>query len=283
MPVRRGFTAALSGVPDMGRIALIAAAILFALLTIVVPVAAILARAFADGTGAWLAAVTAPDTLAALWLTVLTALIVVPINIVFGLCAAWAIARFRFPGRRALLVIIEIPFAISPVVAGLCFLLVFGAYGPVGQALQPYGIQLMFNLTGIVLVSLFVTCPFVLREVLPVLQADGEDEERAALTLGASGWQIFRLVTLPRVTWALLYGATLATARAIGEFGAVSVVSGAIRGRTMTLPLQVEALYNDYDATGAFAAATVLALIAMLTLALRGLIAAFHPVRGARA
>ncbi|MDO5758731.1 MAG: sulfate ABC transporter permease subunit CysW [Rhodobacterales bacterium] len=267
----------------MGRIALIAAAILFALLTIVVPVAAILARAFADGTGAWLAAVTAPDTLAALWLTVLTALIVVPINIVFGLCAAWAIARFRFPGRRALLVIIEIPFAISPVVAGLCFLLVFGAYGPVGQALQPYGIQLMFNLTGIVLVSLFVTCPFVLREVLPVLQADGEDEERAALTLGASGWQIFRLVTLPRVTWALLYGATLATARAIGEFGAVSVVSGAIRGRTMTLPLQVEALYNDYDATGAFAAATVLALIAMLTLALRGLIAAFHPVRGARA
>lgn len=266
----------------MGRAALILLAMILALALVALPVAAIVARAFADGPGAWLAAVTAPDTRAAIWLTVLTALIVLPVNVAFGLCAAWAIARFRFPGRRALLVAIEIPFAISPVVAGLCFLLVFGAYGPVGALLQPYGIQLTFNLTGIVLVSLFVTCPFVVREVLPVLEAGGEDEERAALTLGASGWQIFRLVTLPNVTWALLYGATLATARAIGEFGAVSIVSGAIRGRTMTLPLQVESLYNDYDATGAFAAATVLALIAVVTLALRGLIAASHPARGAR-
>ena len=265
----------------MGRAALIGLAVLFALVVIVLPVATIFARAFAEGPGAWFAAVAEPETLSALWLTVLTAIVVLPVNIVFGLCAAWAIARFRFPGRRALLITIEIPFAISPIVAGLCFLMIYGAYGPVGGALQPYGIQLMFNLTGIVLVSLFVTCPFVVREVLPVLEAQGEDEERAALTLGASGWQIFRLVTLPNVTWALLYGAILATARAIGEFGAVSVVSGAIRGQTMTLPLQVELLYNDYNTTGAFAAATVLALIAVVTLAARGLIAASHPARGA--
>ncbi len=265
----------------MRRPLLIALAMLFAFAVIVLPVAAIFTRAFAEGAGVWLSAITAPETRAAIWLTILTALIVLPINIVFGLCAAWAIARFRFPGRRALLILIEIPFAISPIVAGLCFLLVYGAYGPVGAALQPYGLQLMFNLTGIVLVSLFVTCPFVVREVLPVLAVTGEDEERAALTLGASGWQIFSYVTFPNITWPLLYGAILATARAIGEFGAVSVVSGAIRGQTMTLPLQIELLYNDYNTTGAFAAATVLALLALVTLILRGLIAAFHPARGA--
>lgn len=266
----------------MTRALLILAAALFALVAVALPVAAILARAFAEGAGAWASAITAPDTLAAIRLTMLVAIIVLPINVAFGLCAAWAIARFRFPGRRALLIAIEVPFAISPIIAGLCFLLVFGAYGPVGAALAPHGIQLMFNLTGIVLVSLFVTCPFVVREVLPVMEAAGEEEERAALTLGASGWQIFRLVTFPHVTWALIHGATLATARAIGEFGAVSVVAGAIRGRTMTLPLQVEALYNDYDATGAFAAATVLAAIALVTLAVRGLVAAAHPQRGVR-
>ena len=266
----------------MARALLIAAALTFAFVAVALPVAAIVARAFADGAGAWWGAVTAPDTVAAIRLTLLVAVIVLPVNVAFGLCAAWAIARFRFPGRRALLVAIEVPFAISPVIAGLCFLLVFGAYGPVGAWLAPYGIQLMFNLTGIVLVSLFVTCPFVVREVLPVLEGGGEEEERAALTLGASGWQVFRLVTLPHVTWGLMHGATLATARAIGEFGAVSVVAGAIRGRTMTLPLQVQSLYNDYDATGAFAAATLLAAIALVTLAIRGLLAAVHPARGAR-
>lgn len=266
----------------MGRAALVGLAMVLALVVIALPVAAIFARAFADGPGAWLAAVAAPETRAAIRLTMLTALIALPVNVAFGLCAAYAIARFRFPGRRALLVLIEIPFAVSPVVAGLCFLLVYGAYGPVGAALQPYGIQLAFNVVGIVLVTLFVTCPFVVREVLPVLETAGEDEERAALGLGASGWQIFRLVTLPSVTWALLHGATLATARAVGEFGAVSIVSGAIRGRTMTLPLQVEALYNDYDATGAFAAATILALVAVLALALRGAVAMRHPARGVR-
>ncbi|PYE84495.1 sulfate ABC transporter permease subunit CysW [Pseudoroseicyclus aestuarii] len=266
----------------MLRRTLIALAVLFAAVVIVLPVAAILSRAFAEGVGAWWAAVSDPETLQAVWLTVLTALIVLPLNILFGLCAAWAIARFRFPGRRALLILIEIPFAVSPIVAGLCFLLVYGAYGPVGGALQPYGLQLMFNLTGIVMVSLFVTCPFVVREVLPVLQVTGEDEEKAALTLGANGWQIFRHVTLPNVTWALVYGAILATARAIGEFGAVSVVSGAIRGQTMTLPLQIELLYNDYNTTGAFAAATLLTALALLTLVLRGAITAIHPAHGAR-
>ncbi|WOI56241.1 sulfate ABC transporter permease subunit CysW [Palleronia sp. LCG004] len=263
------------------RILLILLAVVFSAIFIVLPTAAIFSRAFAEGIGSWAAAVTKPETLAAIRLTILVAIIVLPINIVFGLSAAWAIARFRFPGRRALLILIEIPFAISPIIAGLCFLLVYGAYGPVGGALQPYGVQLMFNLTGIVLVSLFVTCPFVVREILPVLSVTGEDEERAALTLGANGWQIFRHVTLPNVTWALVYGAILATARAIGEFGAVSVVSGAIRGQTLTLPLQIELLYNDYNTTGAFAAATVLALIALLTLVLRGIVAAIHPAKGA--
>ncbi|MDT0683163.1 sulfate ABC transporter permease subunit CysW [Roseicyclus sp. F158] len=265
----------------MTRRILIGLAILFAALVIVLPVAAIVSRAFADGAGAWWAAVSEAETLQAVRLTVITALIVLPLNIVFGLCAAWAIARFRFPGRRALLILIEIPFAVSPIIAGLCFLLVYGAYGPIGGALQPWGVQLMFNLTGIVLVSLFVTCPFVVREVLPVLSVTGEDEEKAALTLGASGWQIFRFVTFPNITWAMVYGAILATARAIGEFGAVAVVSGAIRGQTMTLPLQIELLYNDYNTTGAFAAATLLTALALVTLVLRGLIAAIHPARGA--
>ncbi|WP_116084658.1 sulfate ABC transporter permease subunit CysW [Tropicimonas sp. IMCC34011] len=265
----------------MTRRILIGLAVLFAALVIVLPVAAIVSRAFADGAGAWWAAVSEPETLQAVRLTVITALIVLPLNIVFGLCAAWAIARFRFPGRRALLILIEIPFAVSPIIAGLCFLLVYGAYGPIGGALQPWGVQLMFNLTGIVLVSLFVTCPFVVREVLPVLSVTGEDEEKAALTLGASGWQIFRFVTFPNITWAMVYGAILATARAIGEFGAVAVVSGAIRGQTMTLPLQIELLYNDYNTTGAFAAATLLTALALVTLVLRGLIAAIHPARGA--
>lgn len=261
---------------------LIGLAVLFALIAIVAPVAAILTRAFGDGLAAWWSAIVEPETLHAIWLTVLTALIVLPINIVFGIAAAWAIARFRFPGRRALLILIEIPFAVSPVIAGLCFLLIYGAYGPVGAPLMDQGIQLMFNLTGIVLVSLFVTCPFVMREVLPVLQVTGEDEEKAALTLGANGWQIFRHVTLPNILWALVHGAILATARAMGEFGAVSVVSGAVRGQTMTLPLQVELLYNDYNTTGAFAAATVLTALALVTLVLRSAIAAVHPEAGGR-
>ncbi|WBU55243.1 sulfate ABC transporter permease subunit CysW [Paracoccus sp. SCSIO 75233] len=265
----------------MAKPILIALALAFLGVMVLMPVVAIFDRAFADGAGAYLAAIRDPETVAAIRLTVIAALIVVPINIVFGVAAAWLVARYRFWGRRVLLILIELPFAMSPIVAGLCFLLIYGAYGPVGAALEPYGIQLMFNLIGIVLVSLFVTCPFVMREILPVLQVTGEDEERAALTLGANGWQIFRHVVLPNISWGLAYGTVLTMARAMGEFGAVSVVSGAIRGRTMTLPLQIELMYNDYNATGAFAAATVLAGLAFVTLILRGALNRFGPQREA--
>ncbi|WP_339110083.1 sulfate ABC transporter permease subunit CysW [Thioclava sp. GXIMD4216] len=263
----------------MARRFLIAVAMLFLAAMVGLPVAAIFYRAFAEGWGRYVAAILDPETLAAIRLTVVAALIVLPLNIVFGVASAWAIARYRFPGRRILLVLIEMPFAVSPIVAGLCFLLIYGAYGPVGALLEPLGVQLMFNLTGIVLVSLFVTSPFVMREILPVLMVTGEDEEKAALTLGANGWQIFRFVVLPNISWGLAYGTVLTMARAMGEFGAVSVVSGAIRGETMTLPLQIELLYNDYNATGAFAAATVLTGLALVTLALRGLLERFGPRR----
>lgn len=259
------------------RLLLILLAALFLGLVVVLPVIAIFHRAFAEGWGAYITAIADPETVSAMRLTVIAALIVLPLNIVFGVAAAWLIARYRFFGRRALLVLIEMPFAVSPIVAGLCFLLIYGAYGPVGALLEPLNIQLMFNLTGIVLVSLFVTCPFVMREILPVLMVTGEDEEKAALTLGANGWNIFRHVVLPNISWGLAYGTVLTMARAMGEFGAVSVVSGAIRGETMTLPLQIELLYNDYNATGAFAAATVLAGLALVTLALRGLLERFGP------
>ena len=258
---------------------LIGLALAFLGLMVLLPVLAIFTRAFADGAAAYIAAIIEPETLAAIRLTVVAAVIVVPLNIVFGTAAAWLVARYRFWGRRALLILIELPFAMSPIVVGLCFLLIYGAYGPVGAALEPYGIQLMFNLTGIVLVSLFITCPFVMREILPVLMVTGEDEEKAALTLGANGWQIFRHVVLPNISWGLAYGTMLTMARAMGEFGAVSVVSGAIRGRTMTLPLQIELLYNDYNATGAFAAATVLTALALVTLIIRGLLNRFGPAR----
>ncbi|MEZ5724910.1 MAG: sulfate ABC transporter permease subunit CysW [Paracoccaceae bacterium] len=258
---------------------LIGLALAFLGLMVLLPVLAIFTRAFADGAAAYIAAIVEPETLAAIRLTVVAAVIVVPLNIVFGTAAAWLVARYRFWGRRALLILIELPFAMSPIVVGLCFLLIYGAYGPVGAALEPYGIQLMFNLTGIVLVSLFITCPFVMREILPVLMVTGEDEEKAALTLGANGWQIFRHVVLPNISWGLAYGTMLTMARAMGEFGAVSVVSGAIRGRTMTLPLQIELLYNDYNATGAFAAATVLTALALVTLIIRGLLNRFGPAR----
>ena len=265
----------------MARNILILLAVLFLALMVILPVAAIFHRAFAEGAATYVAAIADPETLAAIRLTVIAALIVLPLNLVFGVAAAWLIARYRFFGRRALLVLVELPFAVSPIVAGLCFLLIYGAYGPVGAVLDGWNIQLMFNLTGIVLVSLFVTCPFVMREVLPVLMVSGEDEEKAALTLGASGWSIFRHVVLPNISWGLAYGTVLTMARAMGEFGAVSVVSGAIRGETMTLPLQIELLYNDYNATGAFAAATVLAGLALVTLALRGVLDRFGPKRRA--
>ncbi|WP_109467995.1 sulfate ABC transporter permease subunit CysW [Albibacillus kandeliae] len=267
----------------MTRFILIALSLLFLGLMVILPVIAIFHRAFADGFDAYRAAILDPETLAAIRLTVIATLLVLPLNVIFGVAAAWAIARFRFVGRRVLLILIEIPFAVSPIVAGLCFLLIYGAYGPVGALLEPYGVQLMFNLTGIVLVSAFVTCPFVMREVLPVLMVTGEDEELAAVTLGANGWQIFRHVVLPNISWGLAYGVVLTMARAMGEFGAVSVVAGAIRGQTMTLPLQIELMYNDYNATGAFAAATVLTALALVTLVLRGVLNRFGPKKEAHA
>ncbi|MDO9526118.1 MAG: sulfate ABC transporter permease subunit [Gemmobacter sp.] len=202
----------------------------------------------------------------AIWLTTITALIVVPINIAFGIAAAWAVARFRFPGRGRLVTGIEIPFSISPIIASICYLLLYGRQGLLGSWLQANDLQVMFALLRIVLVTMFVTAPFVAREVLPLMQAQGSNQEQAAITLGANGWRVFARVTLPNIKWALLYGAVLCTARAVGEFGGVSVVSGNIRGQTNTLPLHVVLLFTDLNATGAFAAASVLSLLALLAL-----------------
>ncbi|MGB3337408.1 MAG: sulfate ABC transporter permease subunit, partial [Devosia sp.] len=204
-----------------------------------------------------------------IWLTVLTALIVVPVNIVIGVCIAWLVSRFRFPGRQLLITIIELPAAVSPIVAGTVYLFLYGGQGLLGPLLQGAGIQLMFTVTAIILVSLFVTAPFVARELIPLMQQQGSEDEEAALSLGASGWQMFYLVTLPNIRWAIIYGAILTNARVMGEFGAVSVVSGSIRGQTNTLPLQISQLFNDFNVTGAFAAASTLALMAVLTLALK--------------
>ncbi|MDB6182449.1 sulfate ABC transporter permease subunit CysW [Paracoccus fistulariae] len=251
---------------------LIAVAVVLTVLIIVVPLAYIFWRALSEGVAVFAQNILDPNTLHAIWLTTLVALITVPVNIVIGLSAAWLIARFTFPGRKLLLMVIELPFSISPIIAGVCYLLLYGRQGLLGPMLADADIQILFALPGIVLVTLFVTAPFVTREVLPLMQAQGSEQEQAALTLGASGFQIFRLVTLPNIRWALLYGAVLASARAVGEFGAVSVVSGSIRGQTNTLPLQIELLFNDLNIVGAFAAASTLTLIALATMLIKTLI-----------
>lgn len=248
---------------------LIGLAVALTLFIVVVPLAYIFWRALSDGFAVFAQNIMAPDTLHAIWLTTVVAVITLPINLVIGISAAWLIARFTFPGRKLLLTIIELPFSISPIIAGVCYLLLYGRQGLLGPALAAGDIKILFALPGIVLVTLFVTSPFVAREVLPLMQAQGSEQEQAALTLGASGWQVFRRVTLPNIRWALLYGAVLATARAVGEFGAVSVVSGAIRGQTNTLPLQIELLFNDLNIVGAFAAASTLTLIALVVLVLK--------------
>lgn len=255
--------------PSRGARALIALAVGLSLLFVVAPLVYILARAFSEGWQVYAANILHPDTLHAIWLTSITALIVVPINIGFGIAAAWAVAKHRFPGRGLLVTLIEIPFSISPIIAGICYLLLYGRQGLLGSWLQASDVQVMFALPGIVLVTLFVTSPFVAREVLPLMQAQGSEQEQAAVTLGASGWQVFRRVTLPNIRWALLYGAVLCTARAVGEFGGVSVVSGNVRGQTNTLPLHVELLFNDLNTVGAFAAASTLTVIALLALVLK--------------
>ncbi|MGB7759012.1 MAG: sulfate ABC transporter permease subunit CysW [Bryobacteraceae bacterium] len=236
---------------------------------IVLPLAAVFVQAFAKGVPTYLAAIREPDTLSAIRLSLLAAGISVPLNLVFGVAAAWAVAKFQFKGKSVLVTLIDIPFAVSPVVSGLVFVLVFGAQGWFGQWLGDHDIRIIFAVPGIILATTFVTFPFVARELIPLMQSQGSDEEEAALTLGASGWQMFFKITLPNIKWGLLYGVVLCTARALGEFGAVSVVSGHIRGQTNTLPLHVEILYNEYNYSGAFAVASLLSVIAVITLTLK--------------
>lgn len=246
---------------------LVGLAIILSALFLLLPLIAIFAQAFAEGVDIFWANLSEDDTLAAISLTLFVTVLTIPVNLVFGVFLAWLVTRFTFPGRRLLQTLIDIPFAVSPVVAGLVYLLLYGRNGWVGGWLDSHDLQIMFAWPGIVLVTIFVTCPFVARELIPLMQAQGAREEEAAVTLGASGWTIFRRVTLPNIKWALLYGVILTNARAVGEFGAVSVVSGSIRGETNTLPLHVELLYQDYNTVGAFTAAALLALIALFTLA----------------
>lgn len=254
---------------NWGKWTLIAIGALFSILLLVVPMVMIFIEAFSSGVGAVWHNLSDPDMLHAIWLTVLVALITVPVNLVFGTLLAWLVTRFTFPGRQLLLTLFDMPFAVSPVVAGLLYLLFYGSNGPIGGLLDAHDIQLMFAWPGMVLVTIFVTCPFVVRELVPLMMSQGSQEDEAAVLLGASGWQMFRRVTLPNIRWALLYGVVLTNARAIGEFGAVSVVSGSIRGETYTLPLQVELLHQDYNTAGAFTAAALLTLMAIVTLFLK--------------
>lgn len=235
-------------------------------LVIGAPVAAVFVQALSQGVGYALDSLAQPDTRAAIWLSITVAIVVVPINTVFGIAAAWAIAKFRFPGRKLLLAIVELPFSVSPIVAGISYLFVYGGQGLFGPFLEAHDLKIMFALPGIILATTFVTAPFVARELIPLMQLQGNGDEEVAATLGAHGCQIFFRVTLPNIRWGLLYGVVLCNARVLGEFGAVSIVSGNIRGETNTLPLHVELLYHDYNAAGAFAAALVLTLVALLTL-----------------
>jgi sulfate transport system permease protein len=248
------------------RIALILVAVIFLTLFLLLPMFAVFSEAFRAGFGGFWTAVSEPDAVAAMKLTLLVAAIAVPANLIFGIAASWAIAKFEFPGKSVLNTLIDLPFSVSPVISGLVYVLLFGLQGYFGPWLQSEGIQIIFAVPGIVLATIFVTFPFVARELVPLMQEQGTQDEEAALSLGASGWQTFWRVTLPNVKWALLYGVILCNARAMGEFGAVSVVSGHIRGKTNTMPLHVEILYNEYNFAAAFAVASLLALLALVTL-----------------
>lgn len=250
----------------MTRALLIGLAVVTTAIFVVVPLVYIFVQALGAGWSAYAANIMHPLTLHAIWMTTLVAVIVVPVTVAFGIGAAWLLSKFQFRGRGLLITLIELPFSISPIIAGICYLLLYGRQGWLGGFLARHDLDVLFALPGIVMVTMFVTTPFVVREVLPLMQAQGSDQEQAAVTLGASGWQLFRRVTLPSIRWALLYGAVLATARAVGEFGGVAIVSGSIRGKTNTLPLHVELLFNDLNAAGAFAAATVLTMIALVVL-----------------
>ena len=262
--------------PAWLRVLLIGAAVLSMALLVVLPLAMVLVSAFGDGFRAWWSALAEPDALAALRLTLFTAAIVIPVNAVFGLFAAWALTRFEFPGKRVLLALIDLPFAVSPVVAGLCLVLLFGAQGWFAEILRAYEVKILFARPGIVLATLFITFPFVVRELVPLMQQQGSEEEVVARSLGANAWTMFSRVTLPNIKWGLLYGVLLCGARAMGEFGAVSVVSGHIRGLTNTLPLHIEILYNEFDSTAAFAVSSLLAGLALVTLVLKFWLEARH-------
>ncbi len=248
---------------------LIGLALLFSLVFLLLPLANVFAQAFSKGWSAYLSALQHPDSLSAMKLTLLVAAITVPLNVLFGLAAAWCVAKFEFRGKALLITLIDLPFSVSPVVAGLMFVVLFGAHGFLGPWLKEHEIRIIFDVPGIVLATVFVTFPFVARELIPVMQAAGNDQEQAALTLGANGWQTFWYVTLPGVKWGLIYGVILCNARAMGEYGAVSVVSGHIIGRTNTMPLHVEQLYQNANTAGAFAVASLLTLLALVTLAIK--------------
>jgi sulfate transport system permease protein len=259
--------------PRWVQVLLTGGAILFLGIFLFVPLAAVFGEALRNGVGAYAAAIAQPEARSAIKLTLLTATVVVPLNLIFGLAAAWLLTRFEFRGKNLLTSLIDLPFAVSPVIAGMIYVLLFGAQGWFGGWLGAHHIRIIFALPGIILATTFVTFPFIARELIPLMEAAGTDEEEAALTLGASGWQMFFRVTLPNVKWGLLYGLVICNARAMGEFGAVSVVSGHIRGLTNTMPLYVEILYNDYDFAASFAVASLLTLLALLTLAAKAVLA----------
>ncbi len=252
--------------PRLVRGIIIAFALLFLTVFVVLPLALVFLEAFSKGVGFYLKALADPEALAAIWLTLVTAAISVSLNLLFGVAAAWAIAKFEFRGKTLLITLIDLPFSVSPVISGLVFVLLFGAQGFFGPWLMAHGVHILFAMPAIVLATTFVTFPFVARELIPLMQEQGSQEEEAAISLGASGWRTFLLVTLPNIKWGLLYGVLLCNARAMGEFGAVSVVSGHIRGETNTMPLLVEILYNEYQMVGAFAIASLLAFLALVTL-----------------
>ncbi|HEY4068275.1 MAG TPA: sulfate ABC transporter permease subunit CysW [Burkholderiaceae bacterium] len=255
--------------PPWVRRTLIGLALAFLAFFLFIPLAAVFVEAFKKGVTVYLAAITEPDAVSAIGLTLTAAAISVPLNLVFGVAAAWSIAKFDFRGKDLLLTLIDLPFSVSPVIAGLIYVLIFGLQGWFGESLRDHDVKVIFAVPGIVLATVFVTFPFIARELIPLMQAQGQEQEEAARVLGASGWQMFRRVTLPNVKWALLYGVILCNARAMGEFGAVSVVSGHIRGETNTMPLHIEILYNEYQFAAAFAVASLLALLALVTLVLK--------------
>jgi len=258
--------------PPAVRFVLLGVALTFLGLFLVVPLAVVFAQAFSKGIHVYWAAIGDPDARHAICLTLVTALVSVPMNVVFGIAAAWAITKFEFRGKNILITLIDLPFTVSPVISGLIFVLLFGAQGAFGPWLSAHDIKIIFAVPGIILATTFITAPFVARELIPLMQSQGSEEEEAALSLGANGWQTFWRVTIPNIKWGLLYGVILCNARAMGEFGAVSVVSGHVRGRTNTMPLHVEILYNDYNFAGAFAVASLLAMLALATLALKKIV-----------